>query len=77
MEFKWLNEGEIVNKDKRIEIIAPAQTDSPAEALMNVKKGFSRNRFATIPITIRKSRGILFSRSRSPMTSRTPVIPRP
>ena len=27
MEFKWLNEGEIVKKDNRIEIKAPAQTD--------------------------------------------------
>lgn len=27
MEFRWLNEGRIVKKDNRIEIIAPAQTD--------------------------------------------------
>ena len=27
IEFKWLNEGEIVKKDNRIEIKAPAQTD--------------------------------------------------
>ncbi len=27
MEFKWLNEGEIVKKDNRIEMKAPAQTD--------------------------------------------------
>lgn len=27
MEFRWLNEGEIVKKDNRIEIKAPAQTD--------------------------------------------------
>lgn len=26
MEFKWLNEGEIVKKDNRIEIKAPAHT---------------------------------------------------
>ena len=27
MEFRWLNEGRIVKKDNRIEIIASAQTD--------------------------------------------------
>ena len=54
MEFKWLNEGEIVKKDNRIEIKAPAQTDFFCGSIDECEEGILPESLCNAPIIIQK-----------------------